>query len=376
MKGLDFGMICSPMVAQTIANSLGDWKQLARCSGLDEATIIKIEKENYNDYNEQKYQCIYHWIQYNGVDATMNNLLKIIYYNLEEKILVQSIVKLLGTKSHLTRSVITNPYVYKGDEKVPTSTSFNETDFMKYMEGFDVDMTFCQAVVQTIASSLLQWKSLGRYLGLDEATIMKIERENPHDYEEQKYQCIYHWFQSNGSNSKIINLLRIIYYKLEDKILLQNIVQSLGTNTLVARSLHDNVFLYKGAHKNKIHPTTEFNEADFREYLEELNDLPFHPAMTRTISLCLVQWKPLARYLGVDEATIMRIERENPKDYNEQKYQCVCHLFQSGDADDMIASLFNIIYYKLKDKALLQSIIHSFSKKYYVYVQVSMYLVF
>ena len=99
MEGFDFEIVCSPTVAQTIANCLGDWKQLARFSGLDEATITKIEKENYNDYDEQKYQCIYYWIQRNGVNATIINLLGIIYHNLEDKILVQNIVQLLGTNA-------------------------------------------------------------------------------------------------------------------------------------------------------------------------------------------------------------------------------------------------------------------------------------
>ena len=242
---------------------------------------------------------------------------------------------------------------------------------MKYMEGFDVDMTYCPAVAQTIANSILQWKPLGRYLGLDEATIMKIERDNLHDYNEQKYQCIYHWSQRIGANSKIIHLLRIIYYKLEDKILLENIVQSLGQmgiNTLVVRNLHNSVFVYKGAEKEKMHTAaTEFNETDFTKYLEDVNvdhDIPCHPVMFQSISLCLVQWKPLARYFGMNEATIVRIERENSKDYNGQKYQCVCHLFQNNGTDAAIMSLLKVIYYKLKDKTLLQNVLHSLCKKY------------
>ena len=108
-------------------------------------------------------------------------------------------------------------------------TEFNEDDLQMYLEGIDADSPVSPAIRQTISACLIKWKPLGRQLGLSDATIETIQHNNTNDYDEQKYQCLYHWVTHRGRDATILNLLRVIYYSLNDKGLLEDIVQALST---------------------------------------------------------------------------------------------------------------------------------------------------
>jgi len=108
-------------------------------------------------------------------------------------------------------------------------TEFYEDDFQSYLKGLDVDTPVSSAIRQTISTCLVYWKPLGRQLGLSDATIEMIQHNNTNDYDEQKYQCLYHWVKHRGRDATILNLLRVIYYRLNDKGSLDDIVQSLNT---------------------------------------------------------------------------------------------------------------------------------------------------
>ena len=107
-------------------------------------------------------------------------------------------------------------------------TEFYEDDFQSYLKGLDVDTPVSSAIRQTISARLVYWKPLGRQLGLSDATIEMIQHNNTNDYDEQKYQCLYHWVNQNGGNASVINPLRVIYYRLNDKMMLQDIVRVLS----------------------------------------------------------------------------------------------------------------------------------------------------
>lgn len=83
---------------QDVALLLQDWKALARYLKLDEPTIQQIQEDNRNDFNEQKYQCLYKWVQLNGKDATLVALLWTIYSRLNNKLLIHQIAQCQHSK--------------------------------------------------------------------------------------------------------------------------------------------------------------------------------------------------------------------------------------------------------------------------------------
>ena len=66
-----------------VALLLQDWKTLVHYLKLDESTIKQIQEDNRDEFNEQKYQCLYKWVQLNGKDAT---LLWIMYLHFKDKL--------------------------------------------------------------------------------------------------------------------------------------------------------------------------------------------------------------------------------------------------------------------------------------------------
>ena len=86
----DVLLMTNTLLLQDVALLLPEWKPLARYLNLDEPTIIQIE-EDHKDYNEQKYQCLYKWLQLNGKDATLVSLLQILYFRLKNKLIIHEI---------------------------------------------------------------------------------------------------------------------------------------------------------------------------------------------------------------------------------------------------------------------------------------------
>ena len=55
----------------------------------------------------------------------------------------------------------------------------------------------------------------------------EIKQNDPQDYNEQKYKSIKCWVKKNGKTATYITLLRHIYFDLNDKSLVMNIVERL-----------------------------------------------------------------------------------------------------------------------------------------------------
>lgn len=84
---------------QDITYLLEDWKSLARHLKLNEPTIRQIQEDYKNErFNEQKYQCLYKWVQLNGKDATLVALLRVIYFHLKDKLLIHQIAQCQHSK--------------------------------------------------------------------------------------------------------------------------------------------------------------------------------------------------------------------------------------------------------------------------------------
>ena len=83
------------------------------------------------------------------------------------------------------------------------------------------------SLLQDIALLLHEWKSLARYLKLDEPTIRQIQEDNKDNFIEQKFQCLYKWVQLNGKDATLVNLLWVVYIRLKDKLLIHQIAQCL-----------------------------------------------------------------------------------------------------------------------------------------------------
>ena len=83
----------SPML-QSIANKLREWKPLARFLGLDEPTITTIERNHSGNFSEQKFQMLNTWTRQNGREATLVNLLQVIYCDLNNRLLVEEVAQI------------------------------------------------------------------------------------------------------------------------------------------------------------------------------------------------------------------------------------------------------------------------------------------
>ena len=105
-----------------------------------------------------------------------------------------------------------------------------EEDFQQILKEagiHDVLLMGNTSLLQAIALLLHDWKTLARYLKLDEPTIRQIQEDNKDDFDEQKYQCLYKWVQLNGKDATLVNLLWVVYSRLKDKLLIHQIAQCL-----------------------------------------------------------------------------------------------------------------------------------------------------
>ena len=107
-------------------------------------------------------------------------------------------------------------------------SDFNEEDFKSYTNGVeDQHLVKNDHTVKVVVKHLTEWEPLGRILGLSEAIIVEIRNNNPQNYKEQKYQCIMKWMSEHGQDAKLITLLRKIYFDLENKSLVMNVVEGM-----------------------------------------------------------------------------------------------------------------------------------------------------
>ena len=82
-------------------------------------------------------------------------------------------------------------------------------------------------IIQTVVRHLEQWEELSRHLQLSDAEVEEIKHNYLKDYKEQKFQCIKYWVKKNGKTATLINLLRQIYFNLQDKSIVMNTVEDL-----------------------------------------------------------------------------------------------------------------------------------------------------
>ena len=107
-------------------------------------------------------------------------------------------------------------------------SDFNAEDFKSYINGLeDQCLVKNDHIVRVVAKHLPEWEPLGRILGLSEAIIIEIRNNNQQNYREQKYQCIMQWTSEQGQAAKLITLLRKIYFELENKSLVLDVVEGM-----------------------------------------------------------------------------------------------------------------------------------------------------
>ena len=86
-------------------------------------------------------------------------------------------------------------------------TAFNEKDFSSYTAGVE-DVPLNNIIIQKVVKHLTTWEELSRYLGLSDAEEEEIKYNYPHNYSEQKYQCIKYWEKKNGKTATLLCLLQ------------------------------------------------------------------------------------------------------------------------------------------------------------------------
>ena len=105
-------------------------------------------------------------------------------------------------------------------------TAFNEKDFNSYVEGIE-DCPLDNFIIQVLVKHIIKWEELSRYLELSDPEVETIKRDYSQDYDEQKFQCIKCWVKKNGKDATLITLLQHIYFNLQDKTIVMNIVDDL-----------------------------------------------------------------------------------------------------------------------------------------------------
>lgn len=105
--------------------------------------------------------------------------------------------------------------------------AFNEKDFDSYINGLEDVAPLNSFIIQTVSKYLPKWEELARYLELSSAEMEEIKQNDLHDYKEQKCKCIIQWVEKNGRDATLITLLRHIYFDMNDKLLINNIVECL-----------------------------------------------------------------------------------------------------------------------------------------------------
>ena len=78
-----------------------------------------------------------------------------------------------------------------------------------------------------ISRVICDWKELACHLGLEEADILTIEQNHVNDYEEQKIQMLFKWYQQQRSPPSCQSLVRTIEGKIQNHELAQVINQLL-----------------------------------------------------------------------------------------------------------------------------------------------------
>ena len=93
-----------------VALLLQDWQGLAYHLKLDEPTIKQIREDNRDKINQQKYQCLYKWVQLNRKNAT---LLRIMYLHFKDKLLIHQIAQ--SQRGMLTTHMILYRAIFDGE---------------------------------------------------------------------------------------------------------------------------------------------------------------------------------------------------------------------------------------------------------------------
>ena len=112
--------------------------------------------------------------------------------------------------------------------------------------------------------------------------------------------------------------------------------------------------IWKESHID-INITVAFNENDYKDYIEGVQDGPLDTRTTQIVARHLTNWEQLAHYLQLTDAEIEEIKHDYPK-YMEQKYECIrIWANKNGKAGTIINLLWHI-YFDLNDKSLVMKI--------------------
>ena len=122
----------------------------------------------------------------------------------------------------------------------------NEEDFQQILEKeviHDVLLMTNLPQLKDVALLLQDWQGLAYHLKLDEPTIKQIQEDNRDKINQQKYQCLYKLVQLNGKDATLLALLRIMYFRFKDKLLIHQIAQCqcgmLTTHMISYRAIFD-----------------------------------------------------------------------------------------------------------------------------------------
>ena len=151
--------------------------------------------------------------------------------------------------------------------------------------------------LRMISEIITSWENLIPYLGLEDSHRISIMKDNPHKYDEQKYQVLLKWKQVNGDDATFEKLLKCISSS-GDHYLVSCINKMIATKFIPKSSSTDYDDLYAGL------PDGKCSKLHLQMICSEL-----------------CEWEPLIPYLHLGEAVKKHLIYCYPTDYARQKYE-------------------------------------------------------
>ena len=151
--------------------------------------------------------------------------------------------------------------------------------------------------LRMISEIICSWESLVPYLGLDDSHRTSILKDNPYNYDEQKYQVLLKWKQVNGEDATYKNLLKCISDS-GDQQLMSSISKMISSKFITKSLSGDYDDMYVGL------PDSKCSKFHLQMICDELQ-----------------QWEPLIPYLNLNEADKKNLKYCYPTDYASQKYE-------------------------------------------------------
>ena len=94
-----------------------------------------------------------------------------------------------------------------------------------------------------------------------------------------------------------------------------------------------------------------------------MKDSPLDNFNIQLVANHVIKWEELSRYLELSDSEEKKIKYDHPRDYKEQKYQCIKCWAEKNGKRATLKNLLRLIYYNLKDRYMLTVIVEDITNE-------------